>query len=241
MKNDLVLAPRHLWRAIWLIVLVWTLAVAASVVWNSRLMRDAMFEAAVTDARNDVNKDLLYLMSPAYMTLQVHELKAQEHKVLGHLTSLKPLRPESVPDAWEAAALRAFEQGQTEVISRESLHGQRQLRFMKPLVIEADCLKCHAGQGYKVGDTRGGISVAVPLDPYVALAQARIWHLAGVHAGLWALGVLGIFLGVRQMHQRLDKQMRAEAALLESRQHLRELFDEAPVGYHELDEAGRII
>jgi PAS domain S-box-containing protein len=235
------LAPRHLWRATWLIVLVWTLAVAASVVWNSRLLHDAMFEAAATDARGDFDKDLLYLMNHGYMTRQVHELTAQEHNMLGHLTSLKPLRPESVPDAWEAAALRAFEQGQTEVISREPLHGQRYLRFMKPLVIRAACLKCHAGQGYKLGDTHGGISVAVPLDPYVALAQARIWHLAGAHAGLWALGVLGILLGARQMRQRLDERLRAEEALRQSEARYRAVADSANDAIITADGAGNVV
>jgi PAS domain S-box-containing protein len=41
-------------------------------------------------------------------------------------------------------------------------------------------------------------------------ARARTWHIAGAHAGLWALGVLGIFLGARQMRQRLDKQLQTE-------------------------------
>jgi PAS domain S-box-containing protein len=137
--------------------------------------------------------------------------------------------------------LRAFEQGRTEVNSRETLNGQPYLRLMKPLVAEAGCLKCHAAQGHHAGELRGGISVTVPLDPYLALARLRTTHIALAHAGLWALGALAIFLAARQMRQRLDQQLQAEAALLESRQHLRELFDEAPVGYHELDEAGRII
>jgi len=50
-------------------------------------------------------------MNPAYMTRQVHELETQEFGTHGHITSLKPLRPENAPEAWEAAALRAFEQG----------------------------------------------------------------------------------------------------------------------------------
>jgi PAS domain S-box-containing protein len=41
-------------------------------------------------------------------------------------------------------------------------------------------------------------------------ARARTWHIAGAHAGLWALGVLGIFLGAHQMRQRLDKQLQTE-------------------------------
>src|ERR1022692_4868843 len=43
-----------------------------------------------------------------------------------------------------------------------------------------------------------------------SLAQAQLWPIAWVHAGLWAVGVVGIFLGARQMRQSLDKQSQAE-------------------------------
>lgn len=33
---------------------------------------------------------------------------------------------------------------------------------MAPLVIQLSCLKCHAKQGYQVGDIRGGISISFP-------------------------------------------------------------------------------
>ena len=250
-RIPLAVGPRQLQRAIWLFFTLWTLALAASAVWNANLLRDAMFEAAARDARGDFEKDVLYrrwatmhggvyvpvtartppnpyltnvvecdlvtplgrrltLMNPAYMTRQVHELEAQEHDRQGHITSLKPLRPENAPDAWEAAALQAFEQGRTEVSSREQLDGQPYLRFMKPLITEAGCLRCHATQGYHQGDICGGISIAVPLAQYMALARPRIAHIVLAHAGLWALGVLAIFLGGRQMRLRLDQQLQAE-------------------------------
>jgi hypothetical protein len=55
-----IFAPRHLQRATWLVALVWTLAVAASVVWSTRLLHDAMLKAAERDAQNSYNKDVLY-------------------------------------------------------------------------------------------------------------------------------------------------------------------------------------
>jgi PAS domain S-box-containing protein len=217
--------PRQLRRVTGLIFALWTLAVAASVVWNVHLLRGAMLDAVERDARSSFDRDVLYLLNPDNMTREMHELKAREDGTLGHITSLKPVRPENAPDAWEAAALRTFEQGRTEASSRDLLHGQPYLRFMKPLVTEAVCLKCHAAQGYHQGDIRGGISVAVPLDPYLDLAQARIVRIAGTHAGLWALGALGIFLGARQMRQRLDKQLQAEEALRRSETKFRTLYD----------------
>ena len=43
---------------------------------------------------------------------------------------------------------------------------------MRPLKTAASCLKCHAAQGYKEGDIRGGISVAVHMKDYEAIAPA---------------------------------------------------------------------
>ena len=217
--------PRQLRHMTGLIFALWTLAVTSSVVWNVHLLRGAMLDAVERDARNSFDRDVLYLLNPDNMTREMHELKAREDGTLGHITSLKPVRPENAPDAWEAAALRTFEQGRTEASSRDLLHGQPYLRFMKPLVTEAVCLKCHAAQGYHQGDIRGGISVAVPLNPYLDLAQARIVRIAGTHAGLWALGALGIFLGARQMRLRLDKQLQAEEALRRSETKFRTLYD----------------
>ncbi|MEI7729212.1 MAG: DUF3365 domain-containing protein [Verrucomicrobiota bacterium] len=257
---------RHLRRASWLIFALWTLAVAASVFWNARLLHDAMVEAAATDARSNFNKDVLYrrwatlhggvyvpvttntppnpyltnvterdlvtpsgrrltLVNPAYITRQVHELEHREDGSHGHITSLKPLRPENAPDAWEANALKSFEKGQTEQVACELFHGKPHLRLMRPLVAEKACLMCHAAQGYREGEIRGGISVAVSLAPYLAMEQARIGPIVGAHAALWALGVLGIFLGGRQMRQRLARQMEAEAQLRENEEKFRTVAD----------------
>jgi len=42
----LVIAPRRLRRVAWLLVALWTLALAASVVWNGRLLRKTMLQVA---------------------------------------------------------------------------------------------------------------------------------------------------------------------------------------------------
>ena len=41
--------------------------------------------------------------------------------------------------------------------------GEPRLRLLRPLYVEESCLPCHAAQGYKVGQVRGGLSVSVPL------------------------------------------------------------------------------
>jgi PAS domain-containing protein len=48
-----------------------------------------------------------------------------------------------------------------------SLNGKPFLRLMQPMYTLQGCLKCHAHQGYKAGDIRGGVSVAVPMAKFL--------------------------------------------------------------------------
>ncbi len=41
----------------------------------------------------------LTLVNPAYMTRQVNELATETQNFSGHITSLKPIRPENTPDS----------------------------------------------------------------------------------------------------------------------------------------------
>jgi diguanylate cyclase (GGDEF)-like protein len=143
----------------------------------------------------------LTLVNPAYMTRQVYEMAQEIGQPQGHLHSLKPLRPENVPDLWEMAALNGFERGQAEVRGIGKLDGKEVFRLMRPFITEKSCLGCHAGQGYRVGDIRGGISLAVPM---AALRQAQgpmKVALAGGHGLLWLIGVVGIVVAVSNLEK----------------------------------------
>jgi PAS domain S-box-containing protein len=171
----------------------------------------------------------LTLLNPAYMTRQVNELGKGLHGLAAHLTSLRPLRPENVPDGWEAAALRSFEEGEAEASAEVLMDGRPHMRIMIPFVVEESCLKCHAGQGYQVGDIRGGLSVAAPLAPYVESGGAR---LAGRSLGLgllYLMGLVGILLAWRRLLavRRVADAHRQRAAkeLSESEARHRALFE----------------
>jgi PAS domain S-box-containing protein len=155
----------------------------------------------------------LTLINPAYMTRQVYELAHDNYGIIGHLTSLKPIRPQNAPDDWERQALQAFEQGQTEAFSIETLNGQEYMRLIRPFVTEAGCLKCHAAQGYQEGQIRGGISMAVPMAPLWAVTNARISTMAQSYAALWLIGLGAFWLGARRLRQSELVRQQAEAAL----------------------------
>lgn len=158
----------------------------------------------------------LTLVNPAYMTRQIHELQRRSSQIVGHTTSLKPLNPANGADAWEAAALHAFEQGQTEVSSMEQFEGSPHLRLIRPLVTEQACLSCHAAQGYKVGDVRGGLGVAIPMAPIWEATTVQRWLSATRYGILWLIGVAGLAIvhrGIDRLVVELNQaQKAAEAA-----------------------------
>jgi diguanylate cyclase (GGDEF)-like protein len=148
----------------------------------------------------------LTLINPAYMTRQVYELALESRQPQGHLHSLKPLRPENVPDAWETAALKDLEQGQPEVRWIEKQDDKEVFRLMRPFITEKSCLGCHAAQGYRLGDIRGGISLAVPMASLRQAQDSMQVALVGGHGLLWLLGALGIMVAVRNLekaHRRI--------------------------------------
>lgn len=162
----------------------------------------------------------LTLINPAYMTRQVHELGKKEHGIIGHITSLKPIRQENAPDEWEKNALQAFQQGRKEVSSIEPLGNETYLRLMHPLITEVGCLKCHATQGYSVGDIRGGISVSVPWSPFREALRSQLLVVISGYGGIWALGILGLYIGRKRLQNHLYELKRAEEALRNSRDDL---------------------
>jgi PAS domain S-box-containing protein len=161
----------------------------------------------------------LTLVNPAYMTRQVFELAQQENKLVrGHITSLNPIRHENAPDPWEKKALEAIAAGEKEVSELLVTGGQQQLRLMRPFITEQGCLKCHAAQGYKVGDIRGGISVTVPISAFTGYYQRLIAGNAAGHVLVWLLGLGMLTAGRRAL-------LKSVAELHESEERYRTVAD----------------
>jgi diguanylate cyclase (GGDEF)-like protein/hemerythrin-like metal-binding protein len=128
-------------------------------------------------------------VNPSYMTRQIAEL-AQKNRtgIQFHITSLKPIRPENRPAPWEERWLISFAQGVKEQGEFVSEGDTLWYRYMAPLFTGPECLACHARQGYKEGDIRGGLSVSLPYPPHTHVALFVGFSLAGV------IGLLVIFI-----------------------------------------------
>lgn len=152
----------------------------------------------------------LTLMNPAYM---IREMMSQFSKLTGtsgHLTSLKMLNPINLPDEWERSVLESFEKGVTEVIAFTDYKGEPHLRLMRPFITKEACLKCHAVQGYNVGDVRGGTSISIPLAPYQKIERVTIRTIAGMHLVIFGFGLLGIIFGYRRIGKHIRRHLAME-------------------------------
>ncbi|MDQ2180451.1 ATP-binding protein [Marinifilum sp. D714] len=140
----------------------------------------------------------LTLINPAYMTRLAHELELEISGKIGHITSLNPIRPENKADEWETNALKRFESGAKEHSSIETINGKKYLRYMRPMHVEKRCLKCHTNQGYQLGDIRGGLSVAIPMDKYETIIKSKISGLIFFHIFILGIGLLLGWLAYRR-------------------------------------------
>ena len=160
----------------------------------------------------------LTLMNPAYMIRQMMNEFSELYGVKGRITSFKPLYPPNAPDEWEKNALTAFEKGVKEVFEFTDIDGEPYLRLMRPMITQKPCLKCHAFQGYKEGDIRGGVGVSVPMKPYLAVRQKTTNTLITAHFFLWIFGLAVIgFISVRARNRAFER-IEAEEVIRRSKE-----------------------
>jgi PAS domain S-box-containing protein len=146
----------------------------------------------------------LTLVNPFQMTKQTYALLQEQSPLVAvnRTVSLNPMNPENRPDPWEEKWLREFEKGAREVSEITSINGSPYVRVLQPYVTYEGCLQCHALQGYRVGDIRGGMSIAVPIEPYLAAEAVTRRSLLGTHGVIWLAGMAGIAVLVRGIRRQ---------------------------------------
>ncbi|MDP2876957.1 MAG: PAS domain S-box protein, partial [Holophaga sp.] len=197
--------------------------------------------AFIPDREITTTKGKVYtLVNPAYMTRMVHELGAKEYGLRGHLTSLNPIRPENAADSWERKALQKFEMGSREYWEKQNLKGESHLRYMGAFVVEQGCLRCHASQGYQLGQVRGGISVSVPIQSGVTIAGVQDRVALASLGSLWAIGLVAIVLVARQQKRDAkDRKSALDEVQVLAQQH-QAMLQTTRDGFWVIDQAGNL-
>ena len=183
----------------------------------------------------------LTLLHPAAMMRQIHTLGHDFTKIQGHLTSLKPLYPENAPDAWEAKALRALESGAKEFEEFVDYQGTPHFRMMYPLIMVKPCLSCHAAQGYKLGDLRGGLAASLPMEMFAPVSHDHHLSMVRQFAGIWMAGFVCIFAVAPFVRRRIVEQEKAEEALQRNLHFTQSIIENEPECVKILDPGGIVL
>lgn len=165
----------------------------------------------------------LTLMNPAYIMRQVMEKYSSLYAVKGHLVSMKALYSGNTPDDWERASLHEFGSGKEEVSTVAMIGDKEYYRLIRPMYIQTGCLQCHARQGYKEGDVRGGVSVSIPLAPYRAMEWQSLRNLHLIVMFFWSVGIFVIGVIFTRNKKRLFERLAANQLVMEQSQKI-ELF-----------------
>ncbi|MCW9025994.1 MAG: HD domain-containing protein, partial [Thiovulaceae bacterium] len=88
------------------------------------------------------------------------------------------------------------------------IDGDEYFRYISPLVTQKSCLKCHAFQGYKVGDIRGGVSVSIPMKKYYEEALSLSMVNIVIIVIIYILGLILILFGRIKSKEFLNNKIK---------------------------------
>jgi hypothetical protein len=162
---------------------------------------------------------ILVKINPAYMTRQLASIAEARSGVIVHITSLKPIRAENAPDAWEREALSRLEPG-GEFFELVPAPGGDLFRYIAPLTAEASCLQCHVNE--HEGDVRGGINVSLHAGPLLSYFNATAKGQAVSFGVIWLTGILGLggcFLEINRKREKAENLSLVKSRFLANMSH----------------------
>jgi len=233
-----------------LILLLWSIVIGASLLWNFQRELERVLQLAEVEAQTNLKKDrafrlwgvkmggfyikvndkykpspfmshiderdittpsgqLLTLYSPAIIMRLLMEAQQELFGIKARITGEQYLNPVNAPDEWERKSLKIVAKTLKDFSEIIQMDGEPVLRYMQPMIMQKDCVKCHAWTGIPVGDLRGATDVAIPLAPFQALEHKARFNLMLSHSALWLLGIgfIGLFsyrkkIYLTELHQQ---------------------------------------
>ena len=133
--------------------------------------------------------------NPAMVTRELSEYANRDGHFYYRVTTLQPMNPANAPDKFERKSLELFEQGVKEVIEIHKDSTGKTLHYMAPLLVEESCKECHHEKDYVTGDTRGGLSISIPVNwTFNKISQNNRMLL-----GIWFITILVVGITIFMM------------------------------------------
>lgn len=185
----------------------------------------------------DTNRTLIKI-NPAWMTRQLSEIETIDN-LRFTITSLHPLNPGNAPDAFEKEGLEYIEaKGAHEYYrfddTKEDFH------YIGALKVTKACLRCHSKQGYRLGDIRGGIHIALSHTDFGAFEENMLQRTRMILGMAYGLGFALLFVGfyayrkhgqTEELNRSLESKVLERTQTLRQKQSiLREMLDRQPDG-----------
>jgi signal transduction histidine kinase len=157
--------------------------------------------------------ETLIKINPAWMTRQISEISNVNSDYYYKITSLNPINPGNRADSFEREALSFFEKNRDVPYYwrfAPEKNKQQRFDFMGALKVGEVCMKCHAYQGYQVGDIRGGIRVSVPMENFnqsVALHEEKALKMTAIVVGMSLVALIvitALVFRVWRYHETLE-------------------------------------
>ena len=158
---------------------------------------------------NTTDGQQLTLMNPAYTLSQMMRDYSELYGTKGHITSKILMNPKNRPDEWELRALDIVKKSRTIFYEKQTIDKKDHIRLMKPFVTKQVCLKCHAFQGYKVGDIRGGVSVSIPLKEFEDMALSHAKRVTMEFIFIWLMGLFLIYIGYNKLKNFIHEKIQS--------------------------------
>jgi len=143
----------------------------------------------------------LTLYSPAITMRLIMAAQEELFGTKARITGEVFLNPVNAPDEWEKRGLKIVKESQNDFSEVIEMNGKPVLRYMQPMMMTKNCVKCHGWTGIKVGEMRGATDVAIPLEPFMILEEETRKNLIASHSGLWLLG--SVFIGFFSYRKKL--------------------------------------
>jgi len=149
-------------------------------------------------------------ITPAILTRQLSGYAEKNNTYAFNLANRQCLNPQNKADAFEEWAIRAFQSGKTNAVSRiEIQDGKHVFRYAAPLILNQSCIPCHRSQKVSAGDVGGCISVYIPCEEALLSIRQNNRFLLGAMIGLTVMIVLILFFFSRALIFKPIHQIKA--------------------------------
>ncbi len=177
----------------------------------------------IDNTLKDIHNQRLVKINPAWMTRQLSELLESKTMRFAIVSNL-PINPDNQAEGFFKEGLEYLEKQKQEEFAYKFFEGQKKLRFVGGLRVAQACLKCHAHQGYQVGDLRGGIAITLDASHYFDVlsdSKKSLYGMTFLALIFWSLFIIVLYKWLKKheevtkINQLLDKKVKAQTQKLD--------------------------